>query len=387
MNFVMEGNNLIISTKGSIDSNNASDFGNEADKIINSNKFEKLILDFKEIAYVSSAGLRQILRLKKTNPNFKVINVNSEVYEVFEMTGFSEMMEVEKAFRELSVEGCEIIGEGSNGIVYRVTPDSIVKVYKNPDALDDIKRERELARTALVLGINTAISYDVVKVGDKYGSVFELLNSKSLTKLINEDKTKLDMYIKVFADILKGIHNTEVKNDVLPSAKKIAISWVEWLKGKIEDSTYDKLHKMLDDVKESNKIIHGDYHTNNLHYSNGEAILIDMDTLACGNPIFDFSSIFLAFRGFGELRHERVENFLHLDWETANLIWEKLLVYYFNTTNEKVINDVKNKAMTLGYVRMLRRTIKRESDDKELIDFCQKKLKETIDKVDSLSIE
>ena len=39
--------------------------------------------------------------------------------------------------------------------------------------VDDIKRERELAKTALVLGVNTAIPFDVVKVGDKYGSVFE----------------------------------------------------------------------------------------------------------------------------------------------------------------------------------------------------------------------
>ena len=344
------------------------------------------ILDFKDLKYISSAGLRQILRLKKNNPNFKVINVSSEVYEVFDMTGFSEMMEIEKAFREFSVEGCEVIGEGSNGIVYRVSPDTIVKVYKNPDALDDIKRERELARTALVLGINTAISYDVVKVGDRYGSVFELLNSKSLTKLINEDKTKLDMYVKVFADILKGIHDTEVKDGVLPSAKQIALTWIEWLKGKIEDSTYEKMHKLLNDVEESNHIIHGDYHTNNLHYSNGEAILIDMDTLACGNPIFDFSSIFLAFRGFGELRHDRIEQFLHIDWDTANKIWDKLLEYYLDTTDENKINDVKYKAEALGYTRLLRRTLKREADDKELVDFCQNKLKEAVDKIDSLSI-
>ena len=59
------------------------------------------------------------------------------------MTGFSEIMQVEKAYRRVSVEGCEVVGEGANGKVYRVDRDNVVKVYKNADALEDIKHERE----------------------------------------------------------------------------------------------------------------------------------------------------------------------------------------------------------------------------------------------------
>ena len=83
-----------------------------------------------------------------------------------------------------AAEGCEVIGEGANGIVYRTDPDTIVKVYKNHDALEEIHNERELARKAFVLGIPTAIPYDVVRVGEGYGSVFELLNAKSFAKII-----------------------------------------------------------------------------------------------------------------------------------------------------------------------------------------------------------
>ena len=386
MEFDLQGDVLTIKIEGTIDSNNAESVGNQIDEIRNGNSHTSLVLDFAKLNYISSAGLRQVLRLKKLCPNFKVINVTSEVYEIFDMTGFSEMMDIEKAFREMSVDGCEVIGEGSNGIVYRVSPDQIIKVYKNPDALDDIKRERELARKALVLGINTAISFDVVKVGDKYGSVFELLNSKSLTKLINEDKSKLEEYITVFANILKDIHKTEVKDGSLPSAKQIAIKWVEWLNGKIPQDTYDKLYKLLSDVKETNFLIHGDYHTSNLHYANGEAILIDMDTLAVGNPLFDFSSIFLAFRGFGEVDHDRIIKFLKIDWDTANQIWDTLLKKYFDTEDETKLQEIKNKAMTLGYTRLLRRTLKREPDNKELIEYSLNRLIECVNKVDSIEI-
>lgn len=385
MEFVLEGNVLTLKPEGVIDSNNADQIGKEIDEIKSSNQFDNLVLDLAKITYISSAGLRQVLKLKKSCPDFKISNVCNEVYDIFEMTGFSEMMDIEKAFREISVEGCEAIGEGSNGVVYRISPDQIIKVYKNPDALDDIKRERELARKALVLGINTAISYDVVKVGDKYGSVFELLNSKSLTKLINADKANLQEYVKIFTDVLKEIHSTEVQDGSLPSAKQIAMKWVVWLSGKIPQDTYDKLYKLIDSVKESNHLIHGDYHTSNVHYANGEAILIDMDTIAVGNPLFDFSSIFLAFKGFGELEHDRILKFLKLDWDTATTIWKELLKQYLDTNDEKVIEEAENKAKVLGYTRLLRRTLKREPENKELVDKTLNDLIDVVNKVDSVS--
>lgn len=135
-------------------------------------------------------GLRIVLRLRKLEPELRLVEASAEVYEIFDMTGFTEMMPVEKAYRSISIEGCEAIGRGANGTVYRIDKDTVVKVYNNPDCLDDVQRERELARKAFVLGIPTAIPYDVVRVGDKYGSVFELLNSKSFSKLIAANRRR-----------------------------------------------------------------------------------------------------------------------------------------------------------------------------------------------------
>jgi hypothetical protein len=94
------------------------------------------------------------------------------------MTGFSEMIPVQKADRVISVEGCEVIGQGATARSTGSTPTpssrSITTVL-----FPKSKRERELARKAFVKGIPTAIPYDVVKVGNGYGSVFELLSAKS----------------------------------------------------------------------------------------------------------------------------------------------------------------------------------------------------------------
>ena len=160
----MEKDTLVIALSGHIDSGNAPAIESEIMQEREKQPHDGLTLDLRELAYISSAGLRVVLRLRKLEPSFKLVNVSAEVYEILEMTGFTEMMPVEKARRSISIEGCEAIGRGANGIVYRIDKDTVVKVYQSADCLPDVQRERELARKAFVLGIPTAIPYDVVRV-------------------------------------------------------------------------------------------------------------------------------------------------------------------------------------------------------------------------------
>ena len=194
---------VIIPLVGRIDSNNAAELEKQIQAQLTGKGFVPVELDAEKLEYISSAGLRVLLRLKKEHPVLSVTGVNSNVYEILEMTGFTEMMTVEKAYRVVSIDGCEEIGRGANGTIYRIDQDNVVKVYNNADALDDIRHEREMAKLALILGIPTAISYDVVKVGNSYGSVFELLNARSFSRILTDEPQKLDWCVQEFVTLLK----------------------------------------------------------------------------------------------------------------------------------------------------------------------------------------
>ena len=174
-------NELTIKLDGRLDTTTVTDLEKE---IVDIENFDNIVFDFENLEYISSAGLRIILKVKKQNDTTKVINCSYEVYDIFNMTGFSEIMEVSKALRKISVDGCEIIGKGFFGTVYRIDPETIVKVYEEGYSIESIKREIALARRAFILGVPTAIPYDIVKVGNSYGSVFELINSKSIQEMI-----------------------------------------------------------------------------------------------------------------------------------------------------------------------------------------------------------
>ena len=108
-------------------------------------------------------------------------------------------------------------GKGDKGTVYRYDDETIVKVY-NKYGLEEINHERYLAKFAFVSGIPSAIAYDTVKVGDKYGSVFELINASSLQELIIKGED-IDSLTKETIGVLKLIHSTKVEEGQLPSKR------------------------------------------------------------------------------------------------------------------------------------------------------------------------
>lgn len=391
MNYRTENGDLVVYLSGRIDSANADSTEKEISAIRSENGGGKLILDAENLEYISSAGLRVVLRLKKAEPTLAVINVNPEVYEIFDMTGFTEMMDVKKAYRRISIEGCEAIGAGANGKVYRINEDTIVKVYLNPNSLDDIRRERDLAKKAFVLGIPTAISYDIARVGDGYGTVFELLDAKSLAKLVLENPEKLDFYVGVYVDLLKKIHATSVKEGDMPDMKEIALKWARFDKDYLPKETGEKLLALVNAVPKDNHLLHGDYHIKNVMMQDGEALLIDMDTLCLGNPVFELGSMFNAYEGFSSLDvKDDATIFLGITKNLARRFWRKALEKYLGTSDEKRITEVENKAKIVGYMRLLRRAIRRgglnDENEKKAIEFYMEQLINLISSVDTLEI-
>ncbi len=388
ISYEIRENDILIALKGHIDSTNAPAVEKEALAALNQAPQKDILIDAAELEYISSAGLRVILHLRKINENIRIINVNPDVFDIFDMTGFTQMMTIEKAYRVVSVEGCEEIGRGANGTIYRIDKDNVVKVYNNADALADIQHEREVARVALVLGIPTAISYDVVRVGESYGSVFELLNASSFSKILATQPDRLDWCVNEYVELLKKIHSTVVPKGQLPDLKETVVDWARFMQDHLPEEYGKKLLAMVEAVPQDDHMIHGDYHTKNVELVGDEVLLIDMDTLAVGHPVFELGSMYNAFIGYSECDHEVIKQFQGFDFELSNIFWKKVLKAYLGTEDEDVIRSVEDKARIIGYTRMIRRSIRRHGMESEQgraeIEHWKSELLELLDRCDSL---
>ena len=374
----------IIKLTGRIDTNNAEKVEADINKELDGFAGD-LILDAQELEYISSAGLRVIMRLKKKIDSTKVINCSLELYEIFHMTGFTQMMDIEKRVREISVDGCEKIGEGFYGTVYRMDPETIVKLYRAGVSIDRIKREIELSRKAFVMGIPTAIPYDIVKVGDSYGSVFELLNAVSIQKLL-EDGADIDALAKETVEVLKKIHSTKVNAGELPSKRKEKLEWAEYCRKLLPEEVGNKLVSLIEKLPETNTMIHGDFQIKNIMKQNDEIILIDMDTLAVGHPIFELGAIYATYIAFASVDKENTKNFLGLSLEQSEQFLNSTYKYYFENRTEEFIKGIMEKAKIIAYLHVLwlRSNFTETEMHKKDIEFAKNYLIENIGKIDSL---
>ena len=387
MEATLEHGALTVALTGHIDSSNAPAAEAELMAVRDREPHEAMVLDLQDLTYISSAGLRIVLRLRKLEPALKLVNASAEVYEILDMTGFTEMMPVEKAYRTISIEGCEVIGRGANGTVYRIDQDTVVKVYRSQDCLPDVQRERELARKAFVLGIPTAIPYDVVRVGDSFGSVFELLNSRSFSKLIAANPEDMDHYVGLYVDLMEKIHGTHVKEGDLPSIRPFADSCVLYAKKELPEALGAKAEALVNAIPDTDTMLHGDFHTNNIVMQNDEVLILDMDTLCVGHPIFELGSMYMAFVGFGELDPTVPEAFLKLPYATTQLIWEKALLRYAGG-DEALAARTGDRARIICYLRLLRRSLRRggreNPESRAWIELCLARLTELLPRVDAL---
>lgn len=390
INSSFDGLTLTLALAGTIDTKNASAVEAEISAERAAHPSASLVLDFSELTYISSAGLRVMLRLKKALGGLSIINVLPEVYGIFEMTGFTMMIDVRKAYANFSVEGCPIIGEGAKGVLYRIDDDTVCKVYRDPDSLDDIHRERELAKTAFVAGVPTAISYDVVRVGDGYGSIFELLNAKTVSDLMASGEWGVERAAAEMADLLSVLGKTKAESELIPSVKGMALRWTNRLEGALDEGSLARAKELIEDVPDEPYLVHGDFHIRNVMVQDDEPLLIDLDTLTHGNNIFDLGITYSTHVGRGLIDPEKSACFLGIPWDLSCQLWTLMLRNRFPEASDGELAAIEDKARLISALRLMGRPITHPDIDAGL---AQKTFElyggivaEVLPRIDSLAI-
>lgn len=316
-----DGDLSVIEVAGGINSANA---GELAEALANEpSGAAGMVIDAGGLTYISSAGLRVLLSARKRCKDkvFRIVNVNDEVMNIFEVTGFSDIMDISRAVRQLSVEGCDRIGAGACGEVFRLDDETIIKLYYPRVKKEEIEQEKTLAKKAFVMGVPTAISYDIVEADGRTGVVYELINSKTLGELIRADESDLEAYVDMYAAVCRQIHSIEAEPGQLPSFKDINRADIPNVTG-ITEEERAYLHRFLDLVPDRMNCLHGDLNINNIMVQNGECCLIDMGEFSTGTPMFDLSRILFSmelagapkgeFNSFYKMPQDTVDRVLHL---------------------------------------------------------------------------
>ena len=382
MKFTLDNNVLTLFFEGELNSYNADDVEKEIEEVTDHQSFQTLNLDFSALRYVSSAGLRIILKLKQKYDDVHVKEASLEVYDVLSMTGFVNIMDVSKALKVVDVKGAEVIGEGFFSTVYRLDKDTIVKVFNRTSDEHQIERELKLAKQAFVAGVPTAISFDIVKVGDKFGVRFEMLDCMSLKNAFVKHPEQYESLLNRYVNLLKKINTTECFDPIIPDVKKFYLQKVKEIRPYLEEKDADKCLELIDSIPDTMTFVHGDCHFKNIMVQGDDLLLIDMDTLSRGHPIFELAALRAPYIAFEEDDPGNNEKFLGVDAVFSMKLYNDIIRLYFGKEDQ----SIKDKIALVCYIHMVWWTLTNQRDNEKRFNGCKKRLEILLRKYNDLDI-
>jgi uncharacterized protein (TIGR02172 family) len=347
---------LEIRLEGRIDSNNAPDVEQEIMNALDSNAGKEPVFDAENLEYISNAGLRVLMKIrKKLNKPVDVINVSRDVYDIFETTGFTDLLNVKKAYRKISIDGLQLLGQGMTGNVYRMDDETVLKVF-HPNISFDllISKENKKAKNAFVYGVPTAIPYDIVKVGDCYGIVYEMIKSKDLATVMSEDKSKIEEYMTMFAKTVRQMHSIHVEAGKLDDLKTTSIQALGYFKSVMTDEEIQKVKSVYENIPDSNVFIHGDCHMGNAMLQDGELMFIDLSSGGMGHPIFDMVSMYSIYERADNDKARAASPMLRLfSSDEIKKMWNVFIHTYFEGKDDEFIKEAEKQIALFSVTRRL----------------------------------
>jgi uncharacterized protein (TIGR02172 family) len=189
----------------------------------------------------------------------------------------------------------EIIGKGNTAEVYerKDQHQKVIKLFFEEIPFELIEKEFETSKWIYESGIPSPDAEALLKVGKRWGIVFEKIAGKSFTALLTSPTMGIKQGALLFADIQAAFHRKST--DAL-LAQKEHLSRNISSASLLRKEEKEEILLFLKQLPEDNKVCHGDYHPDNIMLRNGEHKILDWMTGTSGNPCGDIARTIMILK-------------------------------------------------------------------------------------------
>ena len=214
--------------------------------------------------------------------------------------------------------------------------------------IESLEYDREATEKALEVGIKTPKVGDIVETKDgTLGLIYEYIDGKkSIARAMSEDLDNIDYYAKRFAHISRDMHSKVCDVKKFESMKERTIGQIKE-KDVLTEAQKERAIKLLDTIDDKNNFLHGDFQPANFIITKDEEYVIDLRTIAYGNPDYDLAFYYFFSHRFSPEGTARV---FHCDSKYVQLMWDNFIKYYFEVQSEKAIKELSDKYAKLSLV-------------------------------------
>ena len=340
---------LTIAISGRVDAAEAQNLQQEALALVNGRSdINSIVVDASQMTFISSLGLRVMLTLKKKVDDLRIIGVNADVYNVFSITGFHKIITVEKALPNVSVEGCPLAGGRKD--VYQLTEDIVLKVFPEGTTKADVDKEVAMAKEAFVLGVPTAMAFDIVMVDGRYALEYESTAPMAIDAI-------------PLGTLVRNLHELKVDPEEGTFAPGVVMlkKRIEALEPYLGEDAVSKLLQMIKVLPDATALLHGNLTLDCIMKQNEEPIFTNMGGVCFGHPVLDLSRLYASFTE-----------------EQKGEYFDMLLDEYFDMESDETIKRNRENIVILSSIYEFTELLADGEPTEEMVEESKKRFQEVI---------
>ena len=215
------------------------------------------------------------------------------------------------------------VGEGGNGKTYEnpSRPGVILKVNNaRLSTLEAVKHEYDVSKAVESLGLPVPVMHEIVRVGDVYATISQLIrNKKSLSRICHDEPERIEEMARLLCQKGKELFATPCHTDFFPSRKKQALSAIDRA-GFVSKKNRRMIRAFAESVPENSHCVHGDFQPGNILLSGEQTYWIDLDRFAHGDPLFDIGHLFQICQVYSSMK--QVQGIFHMTQAQLHRFWD-----------------------------------------------------------------
>ena len=253
-------------------------------------------------------------------------------------------MKTQNQYPQINLADWQQVGEGGNGKTYvnPAAPGEILKVNNaRLSTLEAVTHEYEISKAVAGLGISVPEVYQIVRVGDAYGTISQLIkDKKSLSRICQENPERTEEMARLLCQKGKDLSATPCNTAFFPSRKQQALVAIE-----NADYVCKKQKKtvraFIETIPESTGCSHGDFQTGNIIQAGDNYYWIDLDRFAYGDPMFDIGHLFLICHVYAPMK--RVQDIFHMTQDQFQRFWDAFAKEYTGKEDHSAFDALAGK--------------------------------------------